>query len=50
MTETSSLVGNIQREQRLVEVVYVKIRRKPFQSCNAETSKCYRMPALKDRI
>ncbi len=50
MTEKSSLDGNIQREQHLVEAVYVEIRRKPFQSCNAEMSKCYRMPALKDRI
>lgn len=50
MTEKSSLVGNIQREQRLVEAVYVEIRRKPFQSCSAERSKRYRIPALKDRI
>ena len=50
MTEKSSLVGNIQREQHLVEAVYVKGRRKPFQSRNAEISKCYRIPALKDRI
>lgn len=28
----------------------MEIRRKPFQSRNAEMSKCYRMPALKDRI
>jgi len=33
-----------------VEAIYVEIRRKPFQSCNAEMSKRYRMPALKDRI
>ena len=50
MTEKSSLLGSIQREQHLVEVVYVESRRKPFQSCNAEISKCYRIPALKDRI
>ena len=50
MTEKSSLVGNIQREQHLVEAVYVESRRKPFLSCNAEISKCYRIPALKDRI
>lgn len=50
MTEKSSLDGNIQREQHLVEAVYVEIRRKPFQSCTTEVSKCYRMPALKDRI
>ena len=50
MTEKSSLVGSVQREQHLVEVVYVESRRKPFQSCNAEVSKCYRIPALKDRI
>lgn len=50
MTEKSSLVGSIQREQHLVEAVYVESRRKPFQSCNTETSKCYRIPALKDRI
>ena len=42
--------SRIQREQHLVEAVYVEIRRKPFQSRNAEMSKCYRMPALKDRI
>ena len=50
MTEKSSLVGNIQREQHLVGAVYVEGRRKPFQSCNAEVSKRYRMPALRDRI
>ncbi len=50
MTEKSSLAENIQREQHLVEAVYVDIRRKPFRSCNAEMSKCYRTPALKDRI
>ena len=50
MTEESSLARNIQREQHLVEAVYAEGRRKPFQSCNAEKSKCYRMPALKDRI
>ena len=50
LTEKSSLALNIQREQHLVEAVYVEGRRKPFQSCNGEMSKCYRMPALKDRI
>ena len=50
LTEKSSLVGNIQREQHLVEAVYAEGRRKPFQSCNAQLSKRYRIPALKDRI
>ena len=50
MTEKSSLAQNIQREQHLVEAVYAEGRRKPFQSCSTELSKCYRMPALKDRI
>ena len=50
LTEKSSLVGNIQREQHLVEAVYAESRRKPFQSCNAQLSKRYRIPALKDRI
>ena len=36
MTEKSSLVGSIQREQHLVEAAYAESRRKPFLSCNAE--------------
>ena len=50
LTEKSSLALSIQREQYLVEAVYAEGRRKPFQSCSAEISKRYRMPALKDRI
>ena len=37
LTETSSLDGSIQREQHLVEAAYAEGRRKPFQSCNAQS-------------
>ncbi len=37
LTETSSLGGSIQREQHMVEVAYAEGRRKPFQSCNAQS-------------
>jgi len=37
LTETSSLPESIQREQHLVEAAYAERRRKPFQSCNAQS-------------
>ena len=49
MTEKSSLVGSIQREQHLVEAVYEEDIGRPFQSCSVEhlISKHCRIPALK---
>ncbi len=49
-TEKSRAIRNLQREEHLVEVLYVEIVRKPFLSCNTEISMCYRIPALKVRI